>query len=115
MASLPATMRAVQLRDYEGKPGSLTVAEVPVPRPGPGEVLVKVFASPVNPSDLMFVTGNYGFKKPLPTTPGFEGSGTVGGAGSGISARFVKGRQVECAAADAKATGGIWAQVPATQ
>src|SRR6516225_233860 len=110
MASLPATMRAVQLRDYEGKPGSLTVAEVPVPRPGPGEVLVKVFASPVNPSDLMFITGNYGFKKPLPATPGFEGSGTVVECGSGIMARFMKGRRVACAAADPKSTGGMWAE-----
>jgi NADPH2:quinone reductase len=110
MTSLPATMRAVQLRDYAGKPGSFAVAEVPVPRPGPGEVLVKVFASPVNPSDLMFLTGNYGFKKPLPATPGFEGSGTVVEAGSGLMARFMNGRRVACAAADPKSTGGMWAE-----
>jgi len=103
-------MRAVQLVDYDGKPGSLIVAEVPVPRPGPGEVLVKVFASPVNPSDLMFTTGNYGFKKPLPATPGFEGSGTVVETGSGMMAGFMRGRRVACAAADAKSTGGMWAE-----
>jgi NADPH:quinone reductase len=103
-------MRAVQLHSYEGKPQDLTVAHVPLPRPGPGEVLVKVFASPVNPSDLMFITGNYGFKKPLPAIPGFEGSGTVVEVGSGMMARFMKGRRVACAAADAKATGGMWAE-----
>lgn len=103
-------MRAVQLKDYSGKPGSLTVAEVPVPRPGRGEVLVKVFASPVNPSDLAFISGNYGFKKALPATPGFEGSGTVVEAGDGMMARFMKGRRVACAAADAKSTGGMWAE-----
>ena len=81
-----------------------------MPRPGPGEVLVKVFASPVNPSDLMFITGNYGFKKPLPATPGFEGSGTVVEAGGGMMARLMKGRRVACAAADAKSTGGMWAE-----
>jgi len=107
-------MRAVQLRDYDGKPDSLAVAEVPVPRPGPGEVLVKVFASPVNPSDLMFITGNYGFKKPLPATPGFEGSGTVVETGSGFMAKFMSGRRVACAAADAKATGGLWAEYVVT-
>jgi len=112
--SVPATMRAVQLRDYNGKPSSLTVAEVPLPRPGPGQVLVKVFASPVNPSDLMFVVGNYGFKKPLPATPGFEGSGTVVEVGSGMMARFMKGRRVACAAADAKAKGGLWAEYVVT-
>jgi NADPH2:quinone reductase len=114
MTPLPATMRAVQLHDYAGKPSSLTVAEVPVPRPGPGEVLVKVFASPVNPSDLMFITGNYGFKKPLPATPGFEGSGTVVEAGSGMMAGFMKGRRVACAAADAKSKGGLWAEYVVT-
>jgi NADPH:quinone reductase-like Zn-dependent oxidoreductase len=112
--TLPATMRAVQLHDYEGKPGSLTVDQVPVPRPGPGEVLVKLFAAPVNPSDSMFSTGNYGFKKPLPATPGFEGSGTVVEAGSGFMARFMKGRRVACAAADPKATGGTWAEYMVT-
>jgi NADPH:quinone reductase-like Zn-dependent oxidoreductase len=114
MTPLPATMRAVQLHDYDGKPSSLTVAQVPVPRPGAGEVLVKVFASPVNPSDLMFITGNYGFKKPLPATPGFEGSGTVVEAGSGMMARFMKGRRVACAAADAKSKGGLWAEYVVT-
>src|SRR5215471_7737457 len=105
--SLPSTMRAVQLRNYEGKPDSLTVAEVPVPKPGPGQVLVKIFASPVNPSDLMFITGNYGFKKPLPAIPGFEGSGTVVASGGGMMANFMKGRRVACAAADANSTGGL--------
>lgn len=103
-------MRAVQIRAYDGAPQSIGVAEVPVPRPGPGEVLVRVFASPVNPSDLMFVRGIYGFKKPLPATPGFEGSGTVVEAGAGLMPRFLKGKRVACAAADAKTPGGMWAE-----
>src|SRR5215831_5676596 len=107
MTLLPATMRAVQLQDYGGKPSSLAVAQVPVPRPGPGEVLVKVFASPVNPSDLMFITGNYGFKKPLPVTPGFEGSGTAVATGSGLMARLMNGRRIACAAADVKCKHGL--------
>src|SRR5262245_37480913 len=49
-----------------------------------GEVLVRFFASPINPSDLMFIRGLYGFKKPLPAVPGFEGSGTVVEAGAGM-------------------------------
>src|SRR6516162_5770066 len=114
MPPLPATMLAVQLKDYNGKPESLTLAEVPIPRPGPGEVLVKVFASPVNPSDLMFITGNYGFRKALPATPGFEGSGTVVEAGSGMMAKFMKGRRVACAVADARSTAGMWAEYVVT-
>src|SRR5260370_20765411 len=110
MPPLPVIMRTLQIKDYDGKPGSLTVVEVPVPRPGPGEVLVKVFASPVNPSDLMFITGNYGFKKALPATPGFEGSGAVVETGTGMMAKFMKGRRVACAAAHANSKGGKWAE-----
>src|SRR5258708_28099681 len=106
MTALSSTMRAVQLRDYNGKPDSITVAEVPVPRPGPGEVLVRVCASPINPSDLMFLRGMYGFKKSLPSVPGFEGSGTVVEAGSGMMARLLKGRRVACPAADAQGPRG---------
>ncbi|MGA3211911.1 MAG: zinc-binding dehydrogenase [Terriglobales bacterium] len=110
MPNIPATMRAVQLRAYDGNPASVTVTDIPVPRPGPGHVLVKVAASPINPSDLMFIRGLYGFKKPLPATPGFEGSGTVVAAGSGMMPRFLMGRRVACAAADASITGGMWAE-----
>lgn len=103
-------MRAVQIQAYDGKPESINVAEVPVPKPGAGEVLVKVHASPVNPSDLAFLQGLYGFKKPLPAIPGFEGSGTVVESGAGMMPRFLKGRRVACAAADANVAGGMWAE-----
>jgi NADPH:quinone reductase len=112
--AIPNSMRAVQLRAYDDKPENIAVAEVPVPRPGPGEVLVRVFASPINPSDLMFIRGLYGFKKPLPAVPGFEGSGTVVEAGTGMMPRFLKGRRVACAAADPKVTGGMWAEYVVT-
>ncbi|MGE5323999.1 MAG: zinc-binding dehydrogenase [Actinomycetota bacterium] len=114
MSEIPASMQAVQLSDYNGLPASIHLARVPVPRPGPGEVLVRVHASPVNPSDLMFVRGLYGFKKPLPATPGFEGSGTVVATGAGLMARMLKGRRVACAAVDAKVTGGMWAEYVVT-
>ena len=107
-------MRAVQVHAYDGKPESINVAEVPVPKPGAGEVLVKVHASPVNPSDLAFLQGLYGFKKPLPTIPGFEGSGTVVDSGAGMMPRFLKGRRVACAAADANVAGGMWAEYVVT-
>jgi NADPH2:quinone reductase len=76
--------------------------------------LVRVFASPINPSDLMFIRGLYGFKKSLPAVPGFEGSGTVVEAGTGLTARFLKGRRVACAAADPKVRGGMWAEYVVT-
>jgi NADPH:quinone reductase len=108
MPDIPATMRAVQLSAYDGK--SVHVVQMPVPQPGPGHVLVRVHASPINPSDLMFIQGLYGFKKPLPAVPGFEGSGTVVAAGAGLMPRMMMGRRVACAAADAKVAGGMWAE-----
>ena len=107
-------MRAVQLLAYDGKPESLVVSRIPVPRPGPGQVLVRVAASPINPSDVAFIRGLYGFKKLLPAIPGFEGSGTVVESGGGVMARWLMGRRVACHAADPKIAGGMWAEYVVT-
>jgi NADPH:quinone reductase len=115
MNNIPQTMRAVQLTNYDGRPESITFTDnLPVPSPGPGQVLVKVAASPINPSDLAFLMGMYGFKKPLPCVPGFEGSGTVVATGSGAMARFLKGKRVACTVADAKIPGGMWGEYVVT-
>jgi NADPH:quinone reductase len=103
-------MRAVRIAAYDGRSESLAVADVPVPSPGVGEVLVKMHAAPINPSDLAFIRGTYGFRKPLPATVGFEGSGTVVAAGSGALPRLLAGRRVACALADARSAGGTWAE-----
>lgn len=107
-------MRALELRAYDRRPESLAIVDRPDPRPGPGQVLVRVAASPINPSDLAFLNGLYGFTKPLPTIPGFEGSGTVVDSGSGLMARYLKGKRVACTAADPKISGGMWAQYVVT-
>jgi NADPH:quinone reductase-like Zn-dependent oxidoreductase len=52
-----------------------------------------MIASPINPSDLLMIRGQYGRQPPLPATPGFEGVGVVE-AGSGLLARRVMGRRV---------------------
>ena len=43
----------------------------------PGDVRVKVLASPINPSDLLQIAGNYGVDPVLPARPGSEGIGRV--------------------------------------
>ncbi len=114
-SGLPETMRALRLTAYDGRPESLQVVEVPVPKPSAGQVLVRVAAAPINPADQMFVRGLYGLKPPLPTVPGFEGSGTVVAAGS-MATRLLVGRRVGCA--PAPGTDGTWAEyvvVPAKQ
>jgi NADPH:quinone reductase-like Zn-dependent oxidoreductase len=101
-------MKSVLLTDYGPGFGAVEVIERNVPEPKNGEVLVKVTASPINPSDLMFMTGRYGFKKRLPVVPGFEASGTVVASGGGLLARLWMGRRVAFAV---QATGdGTWAE-----
>ncbi|MEO0559592.1 MAG: zinc-binding dehydrogenase [Bacteroidota bacterium] len=79
-----------------------------MPKPGPGQVLVKIAASPINPSDIAFVYGTYGFKSPPPIVPGGEGAGTVVAAGEGMAGRYFLGKRVACLK---MAEGdGMWAE-----
>jgi NADPH:quinone reductase-like Zn-dependent oxidoreductase len=63
----------------------LQLKEIPTPTPAAGEVLVKVMASPVNPSDVMFVQGMYGIRPQLPSGAGFEGCGIIEAVGEGVN------------------------------
>lgn len=105
---LPASMKALVLRAYDAP---IELVERPLPVPRPGEVLVRMAASPVNPSDLLFLRGRY-VKKDLPVIPGFEGSGTVVAAGAGVGARALVGRRVACSAPHDG--DGAWAEFMAT-
>jgi NADPH:quinone reductase-like Zn-dependent oxidoreductase len=69
--------------------------EVDLPRPGRGEVLIKMDSSPINPSDLALLAGGY-LKRNYPFTPGLEGSGTVIRSGGGILARLRMRKKVAC-------------------
>ncbi len=101
--------------DQFGEPAEvLRIAEVPTPEPGPGQVRVRMIASPVNPSDLLVVRGRYGVLPKLPSTPGFEGVGVVDKAGPGILGKLVKGKRVTVI----NSAGGNWAEyavIPAKQ
>jgi NADPH:quinone reductase-like Zn-dependent oxidoreductase len=72
-----------------GKPTEiLQTVERPLPEPGPGEVRIKVIASPINPSDVMFVQNLYGIRPKFPSSPaGFEGVGIIDGLGEGVQLR----------------------------
>lgn len=106
-ANVPEQMTAVVLDDYAGLE-ALRVERRPVPRPGKNEVLVKVAAAPINPSDLAFLDGQYGFKKPTPVVPGFEGSGTVVATGGGLIGRYLHGKRVACGSQ--RQGDGTWAE-----
>ena len=62
----------------------LQLGELPDPKPGKGEVLVRVVLSPINPSDLHMIRGRYGYQPELPASPGAEGVGVVERLGEGV-------------------------------
>lgn len=99
-------MTALELSAYKGL-HALEVVEKPLPDLRQGQVLVRVEAAAVNPSDLMFIRGRYGFTKPLPVVPGFEASGRVV-SGRGAYARALVGRRVACAVQ--QQGDGTWAE-----
>ncbi len=83
-------MKAV-VADPIGGPENLKYVDVPVPQPGPGEVLVKIEAAGVNFIDVYFRKGFY--KAPeTPVRLGNEGAGIVEAAGPGT--QFTKGQRV---------------------
>jgi NADPH2:quinone reductase len=108
MTEIPKTMRALVVEKAGAAP---RVEERPVPRPGHGEVLVRIAASPINPSDLSTIAGEYGIGWPFPLVPGLEGSGRVVASGGGIYGRMLQGRAVSCIA-DRQ---GLWAEYAVTQ
>jgi propanol-preferring alcohol dehydrogenase len=54
----------------------LSLEEVPVPVPSASQVLIRVDSAPINPADVLTLSGNYPTAG-YPLTPGIEGSGVV--------------------------------------
>lgn len=109
--STPTTTRAVVIHQYTDGYDHLNVEDRPVTPPAAGEVLVRVTASPINPSDLAYVQGYYGVRKPLPSVPGFEAGGTIIAVGEGVDPGRI-GQVVACFAGD---TDGSWTEITRTQ
>jgi len=77
-----AKMKAAVVHAF-GEP--LHIEEVPIPMPGPGEVLVQVRATGVCHTDLHAADGDWPVKPALPFIPGHEGAGVVVAIGSGVA------------------------------
>jgi len=87
-------MKALIFRET-GEPKSvLKLAEIPTPPLAPGEALVRVLLSPINPSDLHMVRGRYGYQPELPASPGAEGVGIVEALGPDVQGPIVGTRVV---------------------
>ena len=77
-------MKAIRVREF-GAPEVLRMEEVPDPRPGRGEILVRIRAVGVNPVDTYIRSGQYAIKPPLPYTPGSDAAGDVEAVGEGVT------------------------------
>ena len=64
---------------------SLTLVERPEPKPGWGQVLIRVRATSLNYRDLIVVQGGYGNKEKLPLIPMSDGAGEVVAVGEGVT------------------------------
>lgn len=82
MPDLPETMRAVEITK-PGGPEVLVAARRPVPRPGPGEILIRVRAAGVNRPDCLQRAGAYPPPKGASDLPGLEAAGEVAALGPG--------------------------------
>jgi alcohol dehydrogenase, propanol-preferring len=75
-------MKAAVVEEF-GKP--LVIKYVPIPTPGPGQVLVKVSASGVCHTDLHAALGDWPIKPALPLIPGHEAAGKVAAIGPDVT------------------------------
>jgi NADPH:quinone reductase-like Zn-dependent oxidoreductase len=90
--TIPKTMKAVRIHAFGG-PEELKYEDVPRPAAKAGEVLVRIHASAVNPSDWKFRNGFFGKDAPLPLILGFDFSGVVETLGEGVT-KWKKGDEV---------------------
>ncbi len=85
-------MKAIRLHEF-GPPETMRLEEVHDPRPGPGQVVVRVHAAGVNPVETYIRAGTYALKPPLPYTPGGDAAGVIAAAGEHVT-RFKAGDRV---------------------
>ncbi len=98
-------MRAVQFRRFGG-PEVLELVESPTPKPGPGQVLVRVRAAGINFSETLMRQNKYAVTPDLPAIPGTEVAGTVEALGSGVTSIKIGARVVVPLFATGTVVGG---------
>ena len=78
-------MKAIRVEQF-GDPSVLKLQDVPDPQPGPGQVLIEVKTTGVNPVEAYVRTGTYVSKPNLPYTPGSDCAGVVKALGDAVKA-----------------------------
>src|ERR1700760_95964 len=84
-------MKAIRVREFGG-PEVLHIEDVPDPKPGAGQVLVRVRAVGVNPVDTYIRAGAHAVKPQLPYTPGLDAAGGIQAGGEGVKGAKVGDR-----------------------
>ena len=84
-------MKAIRVEEF-GEPEVLKLVEIPRPKPGPGEVLVRIHVVGVNPVETYIRAGTYARKPALPFTPGNDGAGVVEEVGPLLPGELAKFR-----------------------
>jgi len=105
----PKLMRAIVVEKFGGE---LQVKMVPIPKPKPGQVLIRMEAAQINPSDLAFIAGKYALKSDPPFKVGLEGSGIVVENGGGLIGWWLLGKRVT--GISTASTIGSWAEYMVT-
>lgn len=77
-------MKAIICQHY-GPPDQLILTDIPTPKAGKGQVVIRVQACGVNFPDTLIIEGKYQFKPPFPFSPGGEVSGVITETGEGVS------------------------------
>lgn len=106
-------MRAVGVQEFGG-PEALEVVELPDPSPGTGEMLVRVHAATVNPTDTYVRNGaraEHQRKDPPPYVPGMDVAGVLAAIGDGVDTDLAVGDRVMGIVVPDGAHGGYAEQV----
>ena len=97
-------MKAIRVHKFGG-PEVLQLDDVPDPKPGPGQVVVRIRAAGVNPVDTYIRSGNYAILPTLPYVPGNDCAGVIETVGQGVT-RFKRGDRVYVARTTTPMAGG---------
>jgi NADPH:quinone reductase-like Zn-dependent oxidoreductase len=92
IAKKEKTLKCYEVQGPSGIDG-LALVDKPVPRPGAGEVLVRLKALTLNYRDLLTVKGEYGSRQKFPLVPLSDGAGVVESTGPDVEA-FAPGNRV---------------------
>ncbi|MFF0948510.1 NADP-dependent oxidoreductase [Rhizobium leguminosarum] len=108
-------MKAALLKSY-GDVDQFEIGDIPTQKPGPGEILIKIEASAVNPFDLILRQGFVAkfIPLPLPAVLGGDAAGTISALGDGVSGFAVGDRIVADFAANGKGAHAEYGVLPAT-